>query len=71
MWKKYCDKRFLCYNRAISINFLSILFHFLHVWPSKRFNYYFCLDLNIFLGLLYFISYSDDLSDIYDPNKVI
>ena len=25
MLKKYCDIRFLCYNGAVSVNFLSIL----------------------------------------------
>ena len=51
--EKYCDKRFLCYNRAMSI---STLFHFCARMAQRIFNYQFHLDLIIFLGLsLFFI----------------
>ena len=38
---KYCYKRFVSYNGAMSITFLSILFHFSArtVWPNELLNY--------------------------------
>ena len=56
--EKYWDKRFLCYNRAMSI---STLCHFCARMAQQNFIYQFHLDLNIFLGLsLFFIGVHAD-----------
>ena len=56
-------------NRAMSINFLSILFHYCVRMALRTFQLIFCIDLTIFLGNFYCISYSDDLLVIYNPEN--